>query len=432
MTTWYSKLARPSSSQLFPPTTFATLDINLNIMNNTLLQRTVERIENSDSQGNTSTEDLVVINTLAASLDATEMARMIRIPQARSFFDESFSDDISERLIRPPHHDFRTIDETLEALLENTFSEEREDNSSFLDDITAQSWKIHVTSTNMDEVNISSVLNTLSFNELVRSPKLKVKTRGTFDSLREEVYFEQPVTLVTLNKSDMFLYDIFSDTEEKISFSSMGLTAACVLPDNQIVATGSCTQAYIYHTNGGWKRIGDLIFSRKNHSMVFHKGTVFIIGGNERREVERLENNTVWEEIMPLNNARSFPAAVSMQGKLYVIGGVRENWNWAAIEVLNEMVWEVLEVKLPCLRGHACFFTPEHEIVILGNSVMITIDKSQTISKIIACGCQDYFLMNSWSYLEEENKVMVWGQMMIWKYDIGNGNLEAFKRCYID
>lgn len=401
-------------------------------MNNSLMQRTVERIENSDSQGNTSTEDLVVINTLAASLDATEMARLIRIPQARSFFDESSSDDISERLIRPLHHDFRTIDETLEALLENTFSEEREDNSSFLDDITAQSWKIQVQLTNMDEVNISSVLNTLSFNDQVRSPKLKAKTRGTLDSLREEVYFEQPVTLVTLNKSNMFLYDIFNDTDEKINYNTMDLTGACVLPDNQIVATGACTESYIYHSNGGWQRIGDLIYIRKNHAMVFHKGTVYIIGGNERREVERLENNSVWEEIVPLNNPRSFPAAVSMQGKLYVIGGNREHSHWAAIEVLNEMVWEVLEVKLPCLRGHACFFTPEHEIVILGNSVMITIDKAQNISKIVQCGCQDYFLMNSWTYLEEENKVMVLGQMMIWKYDIVNGNLEAFKRCYFD
>ena len=31
-------------------------------MSNALLQRTAERIEISDSQGNTSTEDLVVIN----------------------------------------------------------------------------------------------------------------------------------------------------------------------------------------------------------------------------------------------------------------------------------------------------------------------------------------------------------------------------------
>jgi hypothetical protein len=401
-------------------------------MNNTLLQRTAERIENSDSQGNTSTEDLVVINALAASLDATEMARLIRIPQARSFFDESSSDDISERMIRPLHHDFRTIDETLEALLENTFSEEREDNSSFLDDITAQSWKIQVQLTNMDEANISSVLNTLSFNENLKSPKLKPRTRGTFDSLREEVYFEQPVTLVTLNKSDLFLFDILNDSDDKINISELGLTGACVLPDNQIIATGSDTKSFVYHSNGGWQRIGDLLYSRRNHAMVFHKGTVYIIGGVERREVERLENNSTWEEVTPLNNARSFPAAVSMQGKLYVIGGIREVTHWAAIEVLNDMAWQVLDVKLPSLRGHACFFTPEHEIVILSNGVVITIDKAQSISKFVQCSCQDYFLMNSWSYLEEENKVMVWGQMMIWKYDIGDGSLEPFKRYNIE
>ena len=401
-------------------------------MNNTLLQRTVERIENSDSQGNTSTEDLVVINTLAASLDTTEMARLIRIPQARSFFDESSSDDISERMIRHPTHDFRTIDETLEALLENTFSEEREDNSSFLDDITAQSWKIQVQLTNMDEANISNVLNTLSFNENIKSPKMKPKTRGTFDSLREEVYFEQPVTLVTLNKSDLFLYDILNDSDDKIHFSEMGLTAACVLPDNQIVATGENNQAFVYRSTGGWHRIGDLIYARNHHAMVFHKGTVYVIGGVDRREVERLENNSVWEEIVPLNNARSYPAAVSMQGKLYVVGGTREVNHWAAIEVLNDMEWEIVDVKLPSLRGHACFFTPEHEIVILSNGIIITIDKTRNISRFAQCACQDYFLMNSWSYLEEENKVVVWGQGVMWKYDILDGNLEPFRRFSID
>ena len=67
------------------------------------------------------------------------MARLIRIPQARSFFDESSSDDISERLLRTFNHDFQVIDETLEALLENTFSESREEGASFLADITTHS-----------------------------------------------------------------------------------------------------------------------------------------------------------------------------------------------------------------------------------------------------------------------------------------------------
>ena len=65
--------------------------------------------------------------------------RLIRIPQARSFFDESSSDDISERLFRTFTHDVQVIDETLEALLEKTFSEGRDEGTSFLADITSHS-----------------------------------------------------------------------------------------------------------------------------------------------------------------------------------------------------------------------------------------------------------------------------------------------------
>lgn len=396
-------------------------------MSNILLQRTAERIENSDSQGNTSTEDLVVINTLAASLDATEMARLIRIPQARSFLDESSSDDISERLFRTFTQDVRVIDETLEALLENTFSEEREEGASFLADLTAHSWKIQVQSTTMDDDNMSSVLNTYSFNDNIRSPKLKIPTRGTFDSLREEVYFEQPVTLVSLGRNEVLLYHIVLDQSEKVR-CDMNLTAACVMPDGQVVATEGDSSAYVYHTNSGWHRIGDLIYNRKSHAIVFHKGTVYVIGGAGRREVEKLENDHTWEEITPLNNARSFPAAVSMQGKLYVVGGLREIANYAGVEVLEEMTWQILEVRIPNhLCGHACFFTPEHELVILGGGGIYIIDESQSTLRVCPNNFQDYFMLNSWSYLEEENKVMVWGQGSIWKYEISTSTLEAFK-----
>ena len=67
------------------------------------------------------------------------MARLIRIPQARSFFDESSSADISDRLFRTFTHDVQVIDETLEALLEKTFSEGRDEGTSFLADITSHS-----------------------------------------------------------------------------------------------------------------------------------------------------------------------------------------------------------------------------------------------------------------------------------------------------
>lgn len=397
-------------------------------MNNSLLLRTVERLENSDSQGNTSTEDLLVINNWAASLDATEIGRLIRVPQARSFFDESSSDDISERLLRTFTQDVQIIDETLEALLENTFSESREEGASFIADITSHSWKIQVQSTTMDEANISSVLNTYSFNDNLRSPSLKVPRNGTFDSLKEEVYFEQPITLLALGKDMICLYDIVQDQEDFIRLESLNLSAACVLPDGQIVATGELNSTYIYHANAGWQRIGDLIYPRFNHAIVFHKGTVYVIGGVSRKEVEKLGPDNVWEEISPLNNARSFPAAVSMQGKLYVVGGVREIPNYASVEVLTDLEWQVLNVKIPNnLSGHCCFFTPEHEIVIIGGAVIIAIDERLgTVTRNTSC-CHDQFVLNSWSYLEEENKVIVWGTMMIWKYDIATADLEAFK-----
>ena len=189
------------------------------------------------------------------------------------------------------------------------------------------------------------MLNTYSFNENLtsaypntKSPKIKPPARGTFDSLREEVYFEQPITLVALGKEEVYLYHIALDQEDKINFSGMNLTAACVLPDGQIVATGDMLNAYIYQSNAGWQKIGDLIYTRSNHAIVFHKGTVYVIGGIGRKEVERLGDDNNWEEIAPLNNPRSSPAAVSMQGKLYVVGGIREFSNFAGVEVLNDMI----------------------------------------------------------------------------------------------
>ena len=370
----------------------------------------------------------MVINNWAASLDATEMARLIRIPQARSFFDESSSDDISERLIRTFTQDVHVIDETLEALLENTFSESREEGASFIADITSHSWKIQVQSTTMDEANISSVLNTYSFNDNAKSPKLKVPRKGTFDSLKEEVYFEQPITLVALGSEVLYLYDIVQDQEDLISCSGMKLTGACVLPDGQIVATGEMNSAFVYHANAGWQRIGDLIYERASHGIVFHKGTVYVIGGQGRKEVERLGNENCWEEIQSLNNARSLPAAVSMQGKLYVVGGLREISNFASVEVLTDMEWEVLDIKIPnYLCGHCCFFTPEHEIVIIGEPGIVTIDETLSTVTKSTSNCQDQFKLNSWSYLEEENKVIVWGERMIWKYDVCTATLEEFK-----
>ena len=138
----------------------------------------------------------------------------------------------------------------------------------------------------MDEANISSMLN--SFNDNYKSPKIKLPIRTTFDSLREEVYFEQPITLVSLGLNDVHLYHIVLDQEYIINFSGMNLSAACVLPDGQIIAIGDKSSAYIYQSTEGWQRIGELLYSRINHAMVYHKGTVYVVGGLGRKEVERL------------------------------------------------------------------------------------------------------------------------------------------------
>ena len=68
----------------------------------------------------------------------------------------------------------------------------------------------------------------------------------------------------------------------------MNLSAACVLPDGQIIAIGDKSSAYIYQSTEGWQRIGELLYSRINHAMVYHKGTVYVVGGLGRKEVERL------------------------------------------------------------------------------------------------------------------------------------------------
>ena len=65
-------------------------------------------------------------------------------------------------------------------------------------------------------------------------------------------------------------------------------------------------------------------------------------------------------------------------------------------------------------------------MIIGGKSIIIIDEKQGTVEKK-PTNCQDLFVLNSWSYLEEENKVMVWGHLMIWKYDISASTLEEYR-----
>ncbi|CAG9323227.1 unnamed protein product [Blepharisma stoltei] len=389
--------------------------------------QSIERLNASDS-GNASTEDLLIINNIATSLDATQMPIIIRVPRGRSFFEESSSEDVSERLIRTFNQDVMIIDETLESLLEKSFSENsREDPASFLADLNSQSWKYPT----IDDNN-----NSCSFNDTFSNNKKK----NYIETLREEVYFEQPFTLITLGDNELFLHDMVNDRENNINFpENIELDAVCVLPDGQIIATckGSLP-SFRYQASNGWNYIGELIHARSGHFMVFHKGTVYVIGGTFqgklRREVEKLNPNDCWEEIAPLNNPRMHSSAASMQGKLYVTGGICEIENYASIEVLSGKIWSILDVKIPNnLYGHACFFTPEHKLVILGG--MIENNPARSISIITegegvvvdSLSCEDYFPLNSWSYFEEEGKIIIWGSKALWKFDISTLTLYLHK-----
>ena len=130
-------LAMPTST--FPPNpsssilSFQSINLNDIIYQQHLTSKNSRMNLNFRCQGSTSTstEALVGINTLAAFFDAIEMARLIRIPQARSFLDESSSDDISEHLLRTFIQDVQPIDEILEALLENIFSKSRKEGTPY-------------------------------------------------------------------------------------------------------------------------------------------------------------------------------------------------------------------------------------------------------------------------------------------------------------
>ncbi|CAG9314203.1 unnamed protein product [Blepharisma stoltei] len=396
--------------------------------------RIIERLENSDS-GNTSTEDLLIINNLATSLDTTQMPIAIRVPHPRSFLDESSSEEVSERLIRTFNQDVIRIDETLESLLEKTFSEGSQSNS-FLADITSQSWKMQTYSISIDDGNSSIVFNAYSFNDISqpKSPKINSPKHEGADTLREEVYFEQPFTLITLRNNELYLYHMINDREDHIELPTNIMThSACVLPDGQIIATddGSIPNStFRYQNSAGWAYISELIYPRNGHSMIFHKGTVYVIGGlyngKLRNEVERLNKNDSWEEIPSLHNPRQNPACVSMESKLYVTGGICEVPDFAFIEVLIGKTWKILDVKIEGnLHGHACFFTPEHKLVVLGgvkgdspacHIAMITDEDGVVNEGFIEC--QDSFPLNSWSYIEEEGSIIAWGTQALWKFDI--------------
>jgi len=394
---------------------------------------TLERIENSDS-GNTSTEDLLVVNNLATSLDTTEMARVIRVPRGRSFLEESSSEEISERLLRTFMQDVPVIDETFESLLEKSFNESREEAHSFLS-AASQSWRMPVNSLTLDDNSSSAVFENTSL-EVQSYPRLTCT-----DTLREEVYFEQPFTLVNLGENNLFLHHMGLGTEDHIRFPGETLRGACVLPDGQIIATGGNTpsKSYRYQTSTGWTVISGLLWPRVGHAMVFHKGTIYVIGGQFQnqplREVERLTNSSHWEEFVPLNNARVGPAAVSMQSKLYVVGGIREIPNFASIEVLIENSWAVLEVQIPnLLHGHGCFFTPEHQLIMLGgfregsaSKLMSVITEEEGIVYEEEVMCEDWFPLNSWSYFEEDSRVLIWGAKALWNFDVNSRVLGVYR-----
>lgn len=236
---------------------------------------------------------------------------------------------------------------------------------------SSQLWKITVNISTIDDGNnSSSMMHNFSFSESInpRSPTRRFKNAHSNDSLRAKVYFEQPFTLVTLGVNELYLYHMGLDQEDHISFPLQDrLFSACVFPDGQIIATGgreSAETAYRYQTTMGWEVAGRLNDPRVDHATVFHKGTVYVIGGqhhgNLLGSVERLKNDD-WELIAALNNPRRGCAAVSMDGKLFVTGGVRQLDGFAGIEVFMQEMWMVEKVHIPdLLHDHACIFTPSH------------------------------------------------------------------------
>lgn len=398
--------------------------------------------EFSDS-GNTSTEDLVVLNGLTVSLDATEVGRALRIPRHQSFLDMSSGEELFERLHRTVNYEISAIDETFEFLLE-TISGEGDEGNSFLSmDASSQLWRITVNVSTIEEINSS---NNFSFSEGMRSPKTPWQKSSLFnDSLQKAVYLEQPFTLVTVGRTQLYLHHMGLDQEDQISFpSKRRLCSACVLPDGQIIAVGCTGTAHRYQTTTGWEDIGKLTFPRVNHAIVFHKGTVYVVGGRTGDQVvnsvERLSNTDRWEETLGLNNARERPAAVSMEGKLFVAGGLRDLLGFAGIEVLENGKWRVLNVNVPDgLHAHAFIFTPGHELVLLGGlvgdlpvSTMAIITEDSGVISEERSECEDAFPLNSWSYMEDENKVLVWGQKALWIFDISERRARAHKQWHCE
>lgn len=92
-----------------------------------------------------------------------------------------------------------------------------------------------------------------------------------------------------------------------------------------------------------WKKAPSLIFNRYYLSAVSHNGNIYVIGGIKglrpinKVEVININSNTRWiaRKNYNLNMARNAPASVILDGVIYTIGGLGKNGDLKSIETLR-------------------------------------------------------------------------------------------------
>ncbi len=211
-----------------------------------------------------------------------------------------------------------------------------------------------------------------------------------------------------------YVYNITNDSWEAKSLfpvNSSNLAAAANRSNIYVIGgNGNPEKNHVYNpVNDTWDELTSMPTPRQhiNHSAVTVDGKIYVIGGVEKRSVDGELKFTIsdkneiydpetdtWTEGTPLPTARQATAVTAIDGKIYVIGGSDKDWNYGGIVEVYDIKnnsWET-KTELP----DSCF---PSGIAVVNNKIYVIsgLRRETTIAKVFVYD----LALDDWQYVTD-------------------------------
>ena len=209
-------------------------------------------------------------------------------------------------------------------------------------------------------------------------------------SYREEMCAVLPV----MSKTDLRLFTVSTKKFRPLITFRTPLTedycnAAVILPErNLLVCGGNCSSALLFSLTGAETVLHRMVEPRSFHSAVYSASTVYVFGGTDSRQAEKLSyqslatiNTVKWQALSPMIIERSACSPCVFRTQIYLCGGNTDTCE--AFDIPSER-FSLFPISLPEEKYGCVAFMTGGELLILTESYITRYRPAERTSSVLS------------------------------------------------